>query len=113
MILRRFAFYTEHSSSVVETFQPVQNRSGGFGGGHGQLSHCATTYAVILSLAIVGGKDSLDIIDRRALWVVTGPVALCMADLKSLRWRWLGEVKQNDGGFRMCVGGEEDVRYDF
>lgn len=27
------------------------------------------------------------------------------------RWRWLGEVKQADGGFRMCVGGEEDVRY--
>ena len=27
-----------------------------------------------------------------------------------LRWRWLGELKQSDGGFRMSVGGEEDVR---
>ena len=27
------------------------------------------------------------------------------------RWRWLGELKQSDGGFRVCVGGEEDVRY--
>lgn len=26
------------------------------------------------------------------------------------RWRWLGELKQSDGGFRMSVGGEEDVR---
>ena len=29
----------------------------------------------------------------------------------ALRWRWLGELKQSDGGFRMSVGGEEDVRY--
>ena len=26
------------------------------------------------------------------------------------RWKWLGELKQSDGGFRMSVGGEEDVR---
>ena len=26
------------------------------------------------------------------------------------RWRWLGQVKQADGGFEMCKGGEEDVR---
>ena len=25
-------------------------------------------------------------------------------------WRWLGNVKQADGGFQMAVGGEEDVR---
>ena len=33
-------------------------------------------------------------------------------DKKSLgcRWRWLGELKQCDGGFRMSIGGEEDVR---
>ena len=28
----------------------------------------------------------------------------------AFRWKWLGELKQSDGGFRMSVGGEEDVR---
>ncbi|KAM0794710.1 CaaX farnesyltransferase beta subunit Ram1 [Usnea florida] len=77
---------------VLDTFSPLQNPSGGFGGGHGQISHAAPSYAVVLSLAMVGGKESLDMIDRRTLW------------------RWLGELKQSDGGFRMSVGGEEDVR---
>lgn len=42
---------------------------GGFGGGHGQLSHLAPSYAVVLSLAMVGGSESLGMIDRRAMWV--------------------------------------------
>lgn len=45
----------------------MQNDSGGFGGGHGQISHCAPSYAVVLSLAMVGGNDCLDLIDRKAL----------------------------------------------
>lgn len=57
--------------SVVQTFVPMQNRDGGFGGGHGQMSHCAASYAAILSLAMVGGKEALDMIDRRALQVVS------------------------------------------
>lgn len=77
---------------VLETLSPMQNPTGGFGGGHGQTSHIAPSYAVVLSLAMVGGDESLEMIDRRALW------------------RWLGELKQSDGGFRMSVGGEEDVR---
>ncbi len=52
---------------VLETFSPMQNPSGGFGGGHGQTSHAAPSYAVVLSLAMVGGNESLDMIDRRAL----------------------------------------------
>ena len=27
------------------------------------------------------------------------------------RWKWLGEIKQSDGGFAVCKGGEVDVRY--
>ena len=27
------------------------------------------------------------------------------------RWKWLGELKQDDGGFIMSVEGEEDVRF--
>lgn len=56
---------------VTHTFTPMQNLDGGFGGGHGQTSHCATSYAAILSLAMVGGKEALDMIDRRALQVVS------------------------------------------
>ena len=52
---------------VWETFSPLQNPGGGFGGGHGQISHAAPSYAVVLSLAMVGGNESLDMIDRRAL----------------------------------------------
>ncbi|KAL8729817.1 MAG: hypothetical protein Q9181_004863 [Wetmoreana brouardii] len=77
---------------VIQTLSPMQNAGGGFGGGHGQLSHVAPSYAAVLSLAMVGGPESLDTIDRRSLW------------------RWLGQVKQKDGGFRVCVDGEEDVR---
>ena len=52
---------------VLETCTPMQNPSGGFGGGHGQTSHAAPSYAAVLSLAMVGGNEALDIIDRRAL----------------------------------------------
>lgn len=52
---------------VVETFSVSQNPGGGFGGGHGQLSHIAPSYAAILSLVMVGGSESLDVIDRRNL----------------------------------------------
>ena len=57
----------EWRDSVLETCAPMQNASGGFGGGHGQTSHVAPSYAVVLSLAMVGGTDTLDLIDRRAL----------------------------------------------
>ena len=80
---------TEYRERLIETVQPLQNPTGGFGGGHGQLSHCAGSYATVLALACVGG---LDMIDRKAMW------------------HWLGSIKQDDGGFRMAMGAEEDIR---
>ncbi|KAE8400446.1 terpenoid cyclases/protein prenyltransferase alpha-alpha toroid [Aspergillus pseudonomiae] len=77
---------------VITSFRPMQNLTGGFGGGHGQLSHCAPSYAAVLSLAMVGGEEAFQLIDREAMW------------------RWLGRLKQPDGGFRVSEGGEEDVR---
>lgn len=74
---------------TIRTFTPLQNATGGFGGGHGHYSHCAATYAAVLSLAIV---DGLDMVDRRSMW------------------QWLGSVKQPDGSFTMAIGGEKDVR---
>ncbi|KAK5136107.1 hypothetical protein LTR08_004157 [Meristemomyces frigidus] len=80
---------TPYRDRLISTVRPLQNPTGGFGGGHGQLSHCACTYATVLALACAGG---LRCVDRAAMW------------------RWLGTVKQADGGFRMAVGAEEDIR---
>lgn len=70
----------------------MQNASGGFGGGHGQYSHLAGTYAAILSLALVGGNEAYSLINRKGMW------------------QWLGRLKKSNGGFEVCEGGEEDVR---
>ncbi|TQV98156.1 Terpenoid cylases/protein prenyltransferase alpha-alpha toroid [Cordyceps javanica] len=77
---------------LVDTVRPIQNPGGGFGGGFGQDSHLATTYATVLALMLVGGEEAYRVIDRHAMW------------------KWLCSLKQADGGFQMVVGGEEDVR---
>ncbi|PTU24265.1 hypothetical protein P175DRAFT_0505943 [Aspergillus ochraceoroseus IBT 24754] len=83
---------SKYRERAISSFQPMQNPTGGFGGGHGQISHCASSYAAVLSLAMVGGEEAFRLIDRREMW------------------RWLGRLKQPDGGFTLCEGGEEDVR---
>lgn len=83
---------SEYRDKMISTCRPIQNITGGFGGGNGQVSHLAPTYAIVLALSMIGGKEALDIIDRKAMW------------------KWLGALKQLDGGFQMAVGGEEDIR---
>ncbi|KAI1810506.1 terpenoid cyclases/Protein prenyltransferase [Poronia punctata] len=83
---------SKYRDGLVETARSIQNESGGFGGGFGQKSHLATTYAMVLALAIVGGESAYQVIDRRAMW------------------KWLCALKQPDGGFRLTLGGEIDVR---
>lgn len=80
---------TPFKQRLMETVRPLQNPYGGFGGGHGQYSHLAGTYACILALA---AADGLEIVDRKGLW------------------HWLGSMKQSDGGFTMSTGAEEDIR---
>ena len=82
---------SHYRERLMSTVKPLQNKTGGFGGGHGQMSHLATTYATVLSLGMVGG-DATSIIDRKAMW------------------QWLCRLKQPDGGFEMSTGGEVDVR---
>lgn len=82
---------SHYRQRLQSTVKPLQNATGGFGGGHGQMSHLATTYATVLSLGMVGG-DALSVIDRKAMW------------------QWLCRLKQPDGGFEMSIGGEVDVR---
>ncbi|RYO75532.1 hypothetical protein DL764_010415 [Monosporascus ibericus] len=81
-----------YRNDLVETARSMQNDAGGFGGGFGQTSHLATTYAMVLALTIVGGESAYQVIDRRAMW------------------KWLSALKQPDGGFQMSLGGEVDVR---
>jgi protein farnesyltransferase subunit beta len=81
-----------YRESLVATASSMQNDYGGFGGGCGQTSHLATTYAVVLALALVGGEEAYEVIDRRAMW------------------KWLCSLKQPDGGFQVAMGGEEDIR---
>lgn len=83
---------SDYRYDLIETARSMQNSTGGFGGGFGQLSHLACTYAIVLALSIVGGEAAYEVIDRRALW------------------KWLCALKQPSGGFRMAVGGEVDIR---
>ncbi|KAJ2891681.1 terpenoid cyclases/protein prenyltransferase alpha-alpha toroid [Zalerion maritima] len=83
---------SQYGDRLVQTASWMQNPTGGFGGGFGQTSHLATSYAVILALAIVGGGALYDVIDRRAMW------------------KWLSSLKQPNGSFAMATGGEVDVR---
>ncbi|CAI7659899.1 unnamed protein product [Penicillium crustosum] len=83
---------TRFRERVITTLRPMQNPTGGFGGGHGQTSHLAGSYAAVLSLAMVGGEEAFGLVDRHAMW------------------QWIGRLKQPDGGFCVCEGGEEDVR---
>lgn len=83
---------SEYKDKLIATVLPIQNVTGGFGGGNGQMSHLAPTYAIILALAIVGGDEALDLIDRKAMW------------------KWLGSLKHPEGGFHMANGGEVDIR---
>jgi protein farnesyltransferase subunit beta len=83
---------SEYREKIISTCRPIQNVTGGFGGGNGQMSHLAPTYAIILSLSMIGGTETLGLIDRKSMW------------------KWLGALKQPDGGFQMSVGGEEDIR---
>ncbi|KAI1380329.1 terpenoid cyclases/Protein prenyltransferase [Hypoxylon crocopeplum] len=83
---------SSYRDALVETARTMQNSTGGFGGGVGHESHLACTYALVLALSIVGGEAAYEVIDRRALW------------------KWLCALKQPDGGFRMAIGGEVDIR---
>lgn len=52
---------------AISTLSAAQNVSGGFGGGDGQMSHIAPTFAAVLSLAMVGGAEAFQVIDRHAM----------------------------------------------
>lgn len=91
----------KYRDRVISTLKTMQNESGGFGGGNGQMSHLTASYSAVLALVIVSGGDEedgereepLDIIDRVAML------------------RFLHSLKDaSTGGFRVALNGESDVR---
>ncbi|CAG8596051.1 16768_t:CDS:10 [Funneliformis caledonium] len=77
---------------AISTISKLQNPTGGFCGGPGQISHVAVTYAAVNALATSGIKEAYDLIDRENLY------------------KWFLKLKRDDGSFIMHEGGEVDVR---
>ena len=77
--------------SVAERLKLLR-QSGAFGGGYQQTAHLAATYAAVSAISLFQSSKLYDLIDREALLA------------------WLLSLKQPSGGFRMSLGGEEDVR---
>ena len=49
---------------AIFTLSRLQNETGGFGGGLGQISHLAGTYAAVNALAITRSEIAFNIINR-------------------------------------------------
>ncbi|KAG4305750.1 hypothetical protein PORY_000660 [Pneumocystis oryctolagi] len=81
-----------YEERTISSIASMQLTSGGFGGGHGQIAHLASTYAAVMALCIIGSDAAYNCINREALY------------------RWILQLKQPDGGFIMHEGGEEDAR---
>ncbi|KAG0045421.1 hypothetical protein BGZ83_009385 [Gryganskiella cystojenkinii] len=77
---------------TISTLKKMQNPTGGFGGGPGQASHIATTYAAVNALAIIGTDEALSIINTTTLL------------------EFFLRCKEPEGSFRVMEGGEIDVR---
>lgn len=82
----------EVKERVVEFLARCQNPDGGFGGGPGQLSHLAPTYAAVNALAIIGTQRAFEVINRQTLA------------------SWLRSLRMDDGSLVMHQDGEVDIR---
>lgn len=79
-------------SRAVNALKICLNEDGGFGGGLGQITHLATTYAAINAIAIIDTIEAYALINKSKL-----------ANL-------FASLKLPDGSFRVHHGGEVDIR---
>ncbi|CAO2171376.1 unnamed protein product [Urochloa humidicola] len=77
---------------IVDFLARCQDKDGGYGGGPGQLPHLATTYAAVNTLVTIGSERALSSINRDKLY------------------KFMLQMKDESGAFRMHDGGEIDVR---
>ncbi|KAJ2777446.1 CAAX farnesyltransferase (FTase) subunit beta [Coemansia javaensis] len=77
---------------ALDTVRRMQAPGGGYAGGAGQLPHLAGSFAAVMALVLVGGRDAYESIDRDAMY------------------NWIMTMKRPDGSFAMHTDGEVDVR---
>lgn len=87
-------------TALQACWEDVGKDMGGFGGGIGQMAHCATTYAAVLCLCIISTCDHAETALRALEYLRR--IRL------SLR-NWYLQLQEN-GAYRMHFGGEIDVR---
>eukprot|EP00095_Tigriopus_kingsejongensis_P000668 maker-scaffold340_size202118-snap-gene-0.18 protein:Tk00668 transcript:maker-scaffold340_size202118-snap-gene-0.18-mRNA-1 annotation:"protein farnesyltransferase subunit beta" len=80
------------AAAAVAFLASCQNPNGGFGGGPGQMSHLAPTYAAVNALAIIGTESAFKVINRERLA------------------SWLNTLRLEDGSLVMHQDGEVDIR---
>lgn len=96
-------------SAVIKFLKACQcPDTGGFGGGPGQEPHLATTYAAAATLVTLGGEGALRACDREKLASFLVSCIVRAREGRGVRGR---ENETAAGyGFRVCRGGESDVR---
>ena len=87
-----YQYDSEYETKAVNTLRSCLNPDGGFGGGVGQITHLATTYAAINTIALIGTQEAYNLINKQKLLEL----------FKSLNL--------DDGSFRVHDGGEVDIR---
>lgn len=92
---------------LIETLKPLQSPLGGFGGGNGQWPHLAATYAAVLSLTITTFYASKRV--PKPQHAALYSASFSWIDRKQLL-AWLRQLRVSNGGFKVNVEGEEDVR---
>ncbi|ONK72736.1 uncharacterized protein A4U43_C04F22640 [Asparagus officinalis] len=82
----------EFENAAVDFLLRCEAEDGGYGGGPGQMAHLATTYAAVNSLITLGSMWALSSINRDKMY------------------KFLSQMKDPSGAFRMHDAGEMDVR---
>lgn len=93
----------------IEYHYRCQNPSGGFGGGPGQISHLAPTYAAVNALIILGTEEAYKVINRFVHYLSVN-VNIIENYFREKLHQFLWSLKQQNGSFCMHVDGEIDIR---
>lgn len=105
--------------TLADMEEPCAQQGGGFGGGPGQLPHCAPTYAAVNALLIIAGlKDDKYLhVKNAAFDLLMEKRTLIQNWFQSLRYEYKDDDRVNHMsssnipcGFRMHHDGEVDVR---
>eukprot|EP01101_Sappina_pedata_P009941 TRINITY_DN6145_c0_g1_i1.p1 TRINITY_DN6145_c0_g1~~TRINITY_DN6145_c0_g1_i1.p1 ORF type:complete len:378 (+),score=91.13 TRINITY_DN6145_c0_g1_i1:1-1134(+) len=93
LTILNYKFDQQTTSDIVDFLGRCQSELGGFGGGPGQLSHLAPSYAAVNALVTLGTPEALAVVNRPKMY------------------QFLMKMKDTEiGGFRIHEDGELDVR---